>query len=362
MRGDTKRDYIMNKEDGAERKDLLTTSLVLTLFITAFTVSAAGQLPNPTDENNLNVDVNISKKTIIDIQPSSFSWGQGAGVDVGAVAGPENESNKYGRIQIENLGSENISKVWFNTSVPSQRPFGTGNSGAYDPGNFIALDSNDSTVTDFNQFVNRREFGIDKPGNSKDIIYLDTPADWDFGRFRTAGKEYFWTLDEGAGSVTDLTGNTFRIGINHHDQTQQGTTALDGPCSGGDGSTGSNQCNEYTLSTTTPDSTTWAFTDVEVGALDDDGTSGREYCAVMNESEVTSNNRPSIYFIKWNKGFPGTDQGDCAQVTNYTVGGSSGTDALVPGDWITRNIRARIPFGVVSDQLNTGSMYVLATS
>jgi hypothetical protein len=344
-------------------------AVALLTFLTVL-ISTSGAAQD--NENNLQVEVNISEKTIVDIQPKTFAWGSGGSqVQPGDIAGPDEEANGYGRIQIENLGSVNINQLWFNTTYPAQRPFGTGNQGTYDSANFIALDSNTSGRNDHNQFVNRKEYGLDQSnaGQTQDIIYLDTPPNWDYGRFRDSSQEYFWTVDDTGG---DLGGASFRIGVDPHNESQTGSTNLNTQCAGGDEGAGggsNTECNGYTL-TTNGD---WAYTDVEIGAPDNSNDAlpgadeGKIYCAVMNQTQVTADgttedDRPAVYFLKWNKGFPSATQGDCGTATNYTIGSDGEFNSLTPGQWITQNIRARVPYGVVSAELPTGSLYVLANS
>jgi hypothetical protein len=346
----------MQKLNNRKKHVSITLLIALTLFLTG---SAASQgASNPENSNDLNVEVNVSQKTIIDIQPKSFAWGQGnTQVLPGSVAGPSQETSGYGRIQLENLGSVDIKQVWFNTSAPSQRPFGTGSASNYDSGNFINLND---------RFVRRKEYGIDQP-TGQDIIYLETPSEWDYGRFRNANREYFWTVnDEGA----DLDGAEFRVGIEPHNESQTGSTNLADTCNFGDeGGVSNSQCNGYSLSTATIDGTDYAFTDVEIGAQDSSNDAlpgpdgGQVYCAVMNETQVMADGEnPEVNFVKWDKGFPGTGTGDCGTATNMTVGGSSSVSSITPGDWINVDIRANIPYGVVADSLPTGNLYVLASS
>lgn len=351
------------KKDSLHQKKLVS-ALAITLLTIAFISTASAQQ----NENDLTVTVNISEKTIIDIQPKQFSWkspAAGNPLNPGSVAGPYYEVNDTGRIQIENLGSVNITEVWFNTSYPSQRPFGTGESSNYDSANFIALDSNKSGVSDYNQFVNRLEYGIDESSgaDTKDIIYLDTPSNWDYGRLRTANREYFWTIDDTGASVA-----TFRIGVDAHNESQTGSTNLDNACAGGDEGSSNNDCNGYTNFQTSGD---YIATDVEIGEVDNSndalpgGDGGKIYCAVMNETQVLNSGadaNPKVWFVKWNKNFGPAQSGDCGVATNYTIGGSSPNGELAPGDWITRNIRARVPYGVVSGELPQGRLWVLANS
>lgn len=355
----------LNNDGKGFANPLLSFAVVLAI-LTLFASSAAAQTADT--QNSLDVNISIAQQTIIDIQPSRFAWGYaGSNVFPGSVAGPSEEINGYGRIQIENLGSVNITQVWFNNTQPGQRPFGTGNANLYDSANFLALDRN-STSTDKNQFIGRKEYGLDQPSGD-DIIYLSTPSGWDYGRFRNASYEYFWTVEDTADS-NDIQGNVFRIGVNHHNETQTGSTALDTACSGGD-ETGSNtECNGYLLTNyTDSNGNEWAVTEVEVGVLDSTTMSndgGQEYCVAMNASQLLTSNPPEVEFLKWNKGHPAVQAtgggSGCGYATNYTIGGSSPAGDLVPGEWITMNLRAKIPYGVVSGDLPTGNLIVLANS
>jgi hypothetical protein len=94
---------------------------------------------------------------------------------------------------------------------------------------------------------------------------------------------------------------------------------------------------------------------------------GEHYCVAMNASRAMLNDgtAPQVFFLKWDKGHPAVQAAGggsgCGYATNYTVGDTAG-DALVPGDWKVMNIRAKIPYGVVAEQLPTGSLFVLANS
>ena len=344
-------------------------AIIATLTVLLTGLGTGQQATSAQNTNDLNVSVEIGSKTIIDIQPKEFSWGRGSGILPGTQANSSDEANNYGQIMLENLGSNDIQQVWFNTTQPSQRPFGTGQAGNYDVGNFIALSNNGAA-----QFVNRAEFGIDRSGgavnNGDDgILYVNAPDNWDYGRFRNTSQEYFWTVDD---TVTDMGNSVFKIGYNPHNSTQTGSTDLSGDCDGGDNPVADgNACNSYSLSTVTSGGSTYAYTDLEVGAqdgtvvgtgLNNDG--GQIYCAIMEESQVTGTDRPKVNFVQWNKGMPGTGTGDCAMATNMTIGtdGVQSEPGIYPGDWLTMDIKANIPYGVVSGELNQGSLFVYANS
>lgn len=350
----------MKKNHKTSRELLIVATVVLGVSAILGTTASAADT-----ENNLQIEVNISEKSIIDIQPKNFAWGQGTTTVLpGTQAGPNEEQSGYGRIQVENLGSVNITQVWLNATGPSVRPFGTGDASNYDSGNFIAIDSNNSSVSDKNAFISRVEYGLDQPAG-QDIIYLDTPASWDYGRFRNTSQEYFWTFNDDEDGDGTLGDSVFRIGIDPHNSSQTGSTSLATTCANGDEAGSNTECNGYNLNNLTNG---WAVTDVEVGVQDtttgsNDG--GIQYCVAIDyDSAVAdSGTHPKVVFIKWEKSHPAVQQAgsgsDCGTVTEYLVGGST---SVVPGAWKTYNIRAKIPYGTVSAQLPTGSVYVLANS
>lgn len=330
----------------------------------AFQTSSASAAPFADNNNSINIQVNISNKTIVDIQPKQFAWGQGTDTVLpGTQAGPSEEQNGYGRIQIENLGSVNLTNVWLNATYPNQRPFGTGVASNYDSGNFIAVDSNTST-SDVNSFISRVEYGLDQP-TDKDIVYLQTQGDYDYGRFRNTSQEYFWQLDDEGG--TDLSGASFRIGIDPHNASQTGSTKFDAACDYGDEAGSNSDCNGYSLNRVTDGSgNVWGVTDVEVGVPDTTLTSndgGVQYCVAIDEDVALADDGtdPQVFFIKYAKSFPAVEASgaDCSTVTEYLIG--SGNE-LAPGGFQVFNIRAKIPYGVVAEQLPAGSVYVKASS
>lgn len=314
----------------------LTAALIAFLILLVPSVSAQDS------QSDINVTVNISEETIIDIQPSQFAWGVGgAGIIPGNPAGPSEEQNGYGSILIENLGSVNINQVWFESTKPDERPFGTGQASVYNPGNFLTLNNGSGY-----RFIERREYALSS--SDGEVVFINTPDTWDVGRFRNTSKEYFWAL-EGTGQNARL-----RIATEFRNETQTGSTNFVDTCAGGETSGSNTDCNEYTLSAD-------GSTDVMIGDLDDGSGTGPRYCAIVQSSDFNgdSNTQTAIDFVKYNPTRTGASSGGCSDVTGYTV--TSG-DPLVPGEFINVGIRSFIPYGVVSGTLPDGQLTVFANS
>lgn len=318
------------------RKVLSTVAVLLVMILSLSMVTAQD------DQSDIDVTVEIDEDTIIDIQPAEFAWGTGAGIIPGNVAGPDEEQNSYASIMVENLGSVDIEEVWFETTKPDERPFGTGDASFYDPANFLTLEDGG----DF-QFIERREYALGD--EDEEIVFLSTPDDtWDVGRFRNTSREYFWTLEGTAEN------DRIRIGVDHRDDTQTGSTNLADECEGGEVDGTNVECNEYTLSAD-------GSTEILVGDLDVTGAEGERYCAIVQEQDFNGDGdlQTAVDFVKWNPTRVGASSGGCDTVTDYVV--DSG-NPLVPGDFINVGIRTYVPFGVVSGALPDGQLTVFANS
>ncbi|RLJ06767.1 MAG: hypothetical protein DRP16_04705 [Candidatus Aenigmatarchaeota archaeon] len=264
----------------------------------------------------INVSVTVRQKTIIDITPTSLTW---TDVDPGSEAGASNETNGWGSIQIENLGSTNISYVWFNNSYPASRPFGTGANGSYDAGNFVVIKRNWTGTVYY--FPNRFEYNA-----SKTIIYVTVPSGWWYGRFRNASWEYFWAVNASKYPSCNQTGTEFRIGIYAHNKTSQGSTDLTDPT----------QYREYSLT----NDGSWGYAAVNVSP---DNTS---YCVAV------ANTCDRAMFYHWNMDAPGA--GSCANAEYFS------DSTLTPGDWLIADVLVRVPYGVAYGQVQTGQLTVIA--
>ncbi|NOX71897.1 MAG: hypothetical protein GXO64_04345 [Candidatus Micrarchaeota archaeon] len=257
-----------------------------------------------TDE--INVSVTVAQKTMIDVTPTSLTW---TNVDPGSEADSSYEANSYGQIQIENIGSTNITGVWINNTYPASRPFGSGTNASYDAGNFVVLSRQSST--DY-MFPNRVEYNA-----SNTIVYVSVPTGWYYGRFRNASHEYFWGVDAASGDC-NVTGRVFRIGITEHNQSATGDADLS------DGGTDT-RYYQFTL-TNAPDNTAWGYASINVSS------SKWQMCVAVK------NTCDEAMFYRWNTDAPGGSS--CAYAQNFT------TSTLTPGSWVIANVHVRVPYGV----------------
>ena len=282
-----------------------------------------------------NVTVQITAVTMIDMNPSTLSYtaspGQACGRDITGGTCNETGSN-YFAIQVENIGSWNITQVWFNVSQPSQNPFAVGSNLYVDPGNFIALTTNEST-DDF-YFVDKKEYKA-----VRTIVYLKDPSGtmpanltkYNYGRLHNASSEYFYMIENtSTGAVCNATQISYiRIGVNPHTTTQVGST---------DFSTGPS-VNYIQINLTTRQGGGGQF--FAVGNITAGPLSGYAV-AVENTTCV-------VRFAKWNKDFP-FDVGSA----NYSFNG-----VLTPGDSLAKKIAVLVDNGIYTGS-KTGQLTAIA--
>ncbi len=182
------------------RFSLIETVLVFSCLILFINTSSA-QL-NITSNDTIQLWVTVAEKTMVDIQPDLLAWQDvdpGTQTDISQAFGFPKEA-----VQIENIGSTNISYIWFNNSYPSSLPFGSGSSADYDAGNFAVIRMNQTNADYF--FINRVEY------NESELIYLQLPVagTWAHGRFRSANHEWFWTINTITGTIAGFSTGTIK--------------------------------------------------------------------------------------------------------------------------------------------------------
>ena len=279
----------------------------------------------------------VATKTAADINPASFTW---IGIDPGSVGGPTEEVNDYFAIQIENIGSHNITHIWFNSTYPASRPFATGTNSTYDAGNFVVLAREGTTAF---YFPNRLEFN-----ESRSIVYLRDPSgnlppssSYSYGRFRNTSYEYFWMVSRGS----NCDGQTFYIGESPHTELQTGTTNFQGAGTSDDG-----VCVvELQASSAKPG---WCYSDLPDSQTDPD-------CSKFNYAVYVKNETyDQVFFVHWNK--------DWGEGTNVEYFWSADTGdypgfPLVPGNSTVAQIRVFVPYGVYEGYVKQGVLTVLVT-
>jgi hypothetical protein len=305
---------------------LILGILVAFTFTLGFTIVEVGAIDaNATD--TINVRINISKKAIVDISPASINWT--TPIDPGS-------NGTYRKIQIDNMGSINITHIWFNNSYPDSNPFGTGLSSAYDAGNFMAI-TNDSTGDSY-LFPNRVDYNT-----SYEIIYLtgpnsNTPPNVPYGRFKNASNEWFWAVTSGG---VNYTNGSIYISSTPHTQTQTGDADLS-----------DNAPNNLEMVTDGPEAGEWGVTDAGITVGSDN------ICAAVYY------NGSKVMFYKWNMDAPGNAEvlsGPSCPNSEYFLNGTAQGN-IVPGASAYARIMPLVPYGVVYNQTDpeiTGTVTVL---
>jgi hypothetical protein len=324
-------------KDKMKDKRLGTGMLVLlSLLLLSGFVSAANVSANDT----IQLYVEVGEKTMVDIQPDQLGW---TGVDPGTettdsqlVGSPD----KKPAVQIENIGSTNISYIWFNNSYPDDTPFGSGQPSEYDAGNFVVVRRNNS-ATYF--FPNRVEY------NESEIIYLQLPSgsNWAHGRFRSANSEWFWAVNYTAGTDNNCSAGNFRIGKAIHNQSDLGGVDLSGTCEGLT-TVGPNPCRAGDLTPTTQAPYTgnnvWGYADLYVGP-------NLTYTNYTVAVYWNCTNQVKVMFHHWNMDAPGAQSGANGHHMYFS------TSTLKPGENVIANVRMRVPYGTAAGNI-TGALTV----
>lgn len=324
----------------------LLTLTILSLFLIIGTSITAAQ-----DETESDLTVEIEEETIIDIQPDDLNYGtEGNPIPPGDIGGPDEEQEDTGSLFIENLGSVDITNIWYETSSATDMvddPFlGTGTN---DPSNFIALGRNEDdleTDGEYNaQFVDRKEYVMDET-DTDSFIFIDVEDGWNLGRFKITNQEFFYAIEEVADG-TNPDGVGFRMAETPRVVDTEGTGGQTGTTDF------TNDGNDYQDLSLSAD----GVVQVEIQSTDPDGSEPIDpavnYCASADFDD--GDEAPaSVRFIQWNPKVPGCE-------ANGAEYGNEGTN-LAPGDILTQDIRVFVPFGVPADDPLDGTLTILAES
>jgi len=304
---------------------LLFLHIIISLILVSYP-ALAGENTTST----INITIQVAQKTIVVVDPDSLSW-------VGSEAVEPGSEGVVKAIQIENMGSTNITYIWANTTYESSSPFGTGNASLYDAGNFVALSKTNGTG-DYFFFVNRVEYNETHPD-----IYLTLPANTaSYGRFRDGGNEYFWAVVPG----TNCTDGTFYIGKQPHTENSSGTTDLTNCDATLTDSAGTHDCRSGTLTTVSTGNYAgnWGYADLFVGPNSN----------YHNYTVAVSADCSKVMFYHWNMDAPG------AQSANHPEYLYQST--LYPGGAIIRYVKVKVAYGTAAGNIKKGYLTIIAQS
>lgn len=308
---------------------LAISILVIGSFFVGFAPSVSAI--NVTD--TATIDINVSELTLIDMNPAEFSW---TAVDPGT-----NTSTK--QVQIENMGSTNFSKMWFNVTQPGSRPFATGSNTSYNAANFVWIAREDQAADSDYFAVDRLEFN-----ESRSLIYLTDPSgnippnqtEFNYGRFRNTSFEYFWFVERNG---EDCTGADLYVGDEPHKQSVTGTIDFSS-CSGALTNAPGTNCRTGTL---TDGSGGWCYADVNIG--------GRNYTVIVHDGG------DQLRWSHWNAQLPGDGGVDFRPAAdNYNEFFSE--TVIYPGNSTVADLKIYLPYGVAKGKLTQGTLTVIARS
>lgn len=322
------------------------TLIALTVGMTATTTALTSD-----DSENSTVQVQVASLTAIDVTPSlldynSINPGERDEVD---------DAEGFTGVEVENIGSVNITQVWANATVPQDRPFGSGFATEYDAGNFIQINATGEGQAgvvgpdDYYSFVNRREYN-----ESNDLNYIFTPPspeEWRYGRFRAGDQEFFWAVNtsiSGSGCDADADSDDFRVGTAAHNETKTGSN---------DFTDGSGEYYSRAL-TDVPglESSERLATDVWLNVP---GQSNRTYDVVVNCGSQTYTTR-----TRYNVQMDGAtdlalDGATARHLVNATAGGAG---ELQPGDHFSIDMAVSVPLGVANGDVSDGLFRILVNA
>ena len=321
------------------KKNMYTKYLVLSIFISSVIFSYALAAPSIFDTTPITVNVTIQQITWIDTFPDKFEW-------LNMQPG-QNGTEKD--LTIENIGSTNITYIWFNVTQPPSNPFGSGLPGAYDPANWIVIRrTNMNKTTEEPYFVDMMSYSNDTQMGDKPAYFtLDTNT-WDrWGRWRIANHEFFWALKSNGGLCNE-SGAQLRISKIVHNETS--TSPIDF-INGVEGT-------DFVTINITP-LNEWGYANLTgFNSKDNVYTSGLNYCiAIYNDCS-------KIRFYKWNADAPGAVNSanpwepKCPNFKYF----ANISNPLTPGQVRNAVVNIMVPYGVAYGQINTGYLTIISST
>ncbi len=287
----------------------------------------------------ITINVTVQQVTWIDTFPDKFTWSN-------MVPG---ENGTEQSLTIENIGSTNITYIWFNVTQPSSNPFGSGLPNAYDPANWIVVrtTSMNSTV-DEPYFVDMVSYANDSQMGDKPAYFTLDQSEWTrWGRWRIANHEFFWALKPGANGYCNETGAEIRLSRVVHNETSTDSIDFINGISGTD---------FITLNITPLDF--WGYTNLTgFNSKDSIYTSNLDYCLAV------SGDCSKVRFYKWNADAPGaTSAGSPTVVCPNFKYFADKDHPLTPGQVRNAVVNIMVPYGVAYGQVKTGYLTIISST
>ena len=331
------------------------TILAFTLGMVATTTAVTSDTSSEND-----VTANVTSTIALDVKPESLDY---PSLTVGQL---EQQSDRgFSGVEIANTGSEYIDQVWLGTSYPDTDPFGTGNPGAYNAGNFMTVKPDNSTSLNIlgndsvYHYVNRVEYedsNVPSIINLPDSIDGSSVANDHVGQARFGDQWIYWYLPTYNGDICDgsSTGdlNKIRIGTAPSDQNELGSYDF----------TNSSQFTEYDIADASGTSK-YGIVNSSVTFDLANGESDQSYDLLTACPGSTNVDTAQIVLNKYNVAFnTTTDVVSDGSESTYQLDTTTPSDMLQPDQSFTVNTAMNVPRGVSAGQVGAGSLTIYATA
>ncbi len=280
------------------------------------------------DTEEISVSISVAETTAIDVSPNTVSWSD---LYPGYEGANASLSSSWVDVGIQNIGSNTITKIWANASMPSTDPYASANPSDFDAAMFVAI--RNETGSKF-YLIQSKEFNETLP----DYVVLHTATNTTMtGKIRVGFAEYYFQFDDttndGCHNGTIYISTTPKTNSSDGDYDLSDNTGITVNPNDGD-SAASFGVADITLSGTTQ-------------GVDE------TYCLAVA--------RDCTYLIisKWNKDIDetsatGAGTSDCSNDW-YLFDGS-----LEPSNTTNIKLAPRVPYGVPAGTLGAGTVTILA--
>lgn len=185
-----------------------TTGLTLLAIAMAIGMASTATAITDDDDETSDVNVTVQPETVLDVKPDQLDY---TDVKVGERKDETSNDINYTKFKVENTGSNDIQRIWADSTYPSDNPFGSGTVTEHDAGNFLQIAPYDPdnlagiSGSDTFHYIERVEFFQDS-APLVDIGGMNgTYSDVEVGRIRFGNNEFYYALGhDGAGSCQEI--------------------------------------------------------------------------------------------------------------------------------------------------------------
>ena len=332
------------------------------------------------ENDTTTVDVRVTSKVAVDIKPETLNYPY---VDVGEQETKSNRS--FESVTILNTGSEDISRIWLNSSYPTTDPLG-GDASGFDAGNFFQVKIDPSSNTEYDtqmpdetsnyHYVNRVEYNfqtdsdvpsfITAPNGTGEVTIGGTaesegtaPAEIEKGAFRVGGEEYYYVLLESTAGCTGTAATPAELRVANTSSTANSEGTYDFTDDGRPQAP--RDWTRYTVDENA---------DSDYGIVNGPSSEGvdlgnRNYdvLTACDEASFATDDTEHTLRTSFNVAPGSVDDlvSGSGGGTNFVFSGD-GSDALAPNSFVTLNTAVEVPRGVSQGSVSSGTFRVFVTS